>query len=64
MRASLELEYRFVYRALEQSDLMEGIRAAVIDKDRTPNWKHDLDDPLAAAVDAMLAPLGDNTLTF
>ena len=64
VRASLELEYRFVYRALEQSDLMEGIRAAVIDKDRTPNWKHDLDDPLAAAVDAMLAPLGDNTLTF
>ncbi|MDE9451777.1 enoyl-CoA hydratase/isomerase family protein [Aliiroseovarius sp. Z3] len=64
VRASLEMEYRFVYRALKQSDLMEGIRAAVIDKDRTPNWKHDLDDLPDDAVTQMLAPLGDNTLTF
>ncbi|WP_298570027.1 enoyl-CoA hydratase/isomerase family protein [uncultured Aliiroseovarius sp.] len=64
VRPSLQLEYRFVYRALEQSDLMEGIRAAVIDKDRTPNWKHDLNTLPASAVAAMLAPLGDNELTF
>ncbi|MCI2394572.1 enoyl-CoA hydratase/isomerase family protein [Aliiroseovarius sediminis] len=64
VRASLELEYRFVYRALEHSDLLEGIRAAVIDKDRTPHWKHDLDALPADAVKAMLAPLGDNELTF
>ncbi|SEW07831.1 Enoyl-CoA hydratase/carnithine racemase [Aliiroseovarius sediminilitoris] len=64
VRKSLELEYRFVYRALEYSDLMEGIRAAVIDKDRTPNWKHSLDNLPNDAVGKMLAPLGDNTLTF
>ncbi|WP_432448032.1 enoyl-CoA hydratase/isomerase family protein [Aliiroseovarius marinus] len=68
VRKALELEYRFVFRALTHSDLIEGIRAAVIDKDRSPNWKHGLDGPLDDAlngdVDAMLAPLGDNTLTF
>lgn len=64
VRTSLEMEYRFVYRALEHSDLIEGIRAAVIDKDRTPNWKHDLDNPPNGVVEKMLAPLGANTLTF
>ncbi|WP_424944030.1 3-hydroxyisobutyryl-CoA hydrolase [Aliiroseovarius crassostreae] len=64
LRASLALEYRFVYRALTQSDLIEGIRAAVIDKDRSPNWKHGLDDIPAEALDDMLAPLGANELTF
>lgn len=64
VRASLELEYRYVYRAIEQSDLMEGIRAAVIDKDRNPRWSHSIDDLPKAAVDQMLAPLGDKQLTF
>lgn len=64
LRHALQQEYRFVYRALTQSDLIEGIRAAVIDKDRSPNWKHGLDDIPADAVDKMLAPLGANELTF
>ncbi|MDA5093924.1 enoyl-CoA hydratase/isomerase family protein [Aliiroseovarius sp. KMU-50] len=64
LRHALELEYRFVYRALTESDLMEGIRAAVIDKDRNPQWKHALDDLPSDAIDNMLAPLGANELTF
>ncbi|MGA1761371.1 MAG: enoyl-CoA hydratase/isomerase family protein, partial [Paracoccaceae bacterium] len=34
---ALRLEYRFTARAVEHGDFIEGIRAAIIDKDRTPN---------------------------
>lgn len=40
VRAAVEWEYRFSYRALEEGELMEGIRAAVVDKDRKPHWRH------------------------
>lgn len=62
MEKALELEYRFTYRASEHGDFLEGIRAAIIDKDRAPNWQYpDLDVPLAA-VAKMLQPLGPNAL--
>lgn len=38
---SLRDEFRFTSRAVQQSDFLEGIRAAVIDKDRAPNWRYD-----------------------
>jgi enoyl-CoA hydratase len=44
---------------MEHGDFIEGIRAAIIDKDRAPKWRHD--GPLAVpAVDVanMLRPLG------
>ena len=40
IRAALDMEYRFTWRAMEHGDFLEGIRAAIIDKDRSPNWKH------------------------
>ena len=62
MAHALELEYRFTYRAAEHGDFLEGIRAAIIDKDRSPNWQYS-DTPVPArAVDNMLAPLGAHTL--
>jgi len=64
IRRALELEYRFTHRAMEKGDLLEGIRAAVIDKDRAPQWQHDLDDPPLLAATQMLIPLGPDTLTF
>ena len=64
IRDALELEYRFTYRAMEHGDFLEGIRAAVIDKDRSPNWQHDLDNPPSLAATKMLMPLGENKLTF
>ncbi|SUZ32455.1 putative enoyl-CoA hydratase echA8 [Roseibaca ekhonensis] len=65
IQTALEMEYRFTYRATEASDFLEGIRAAIIDKDRAPRWKHaSLAEVTQADVAAMLAPLGARTLTF
>ena len=64
IRRALELEYRFTFRAMEHGDFLEGIRAAVIDKDRSPNWQHSLDAPPALAATKMLMPLGSDSLTF
>ena len=61
---ALGLEYRFTYRAMEQGDFLEGIRAAIIDKDRKPNWKHGLDSLPGVAVAQMLQPLGKDALTL
>lgn len=64
MRTALELEYRYTFRAMEHSDFLEGIRAAIIDKDRNPKWRHALHQDMQADIQAMLAPLGADTLTF
>lgn len=64
IHSALDLEYRFTYRSMRQGDFLEGIRAAIIDKDRKPAWQHDLDSLPDEAVSAMLAPLGAAALTF
>ena len=62
---ALKLEYRFTWRAMEHGDFLEGIRAQIIDKDRNPKWRHSsLDDVTDDEVEDMLAPLGENDLTF
>ncbi|WP_120505107.1 enoyl-CoA hydratase/isomerase family protein [Sulfitobacter mediterraneus] len=62
MEKALDLEYRFTYRAMEHGDFLEGIRAAIIDKDRNPTWQYaDMNVPLAA-VSQMLRPLGADAL--
>lgn len=62
MEAALDLEYRFTYRAMEHGDFLEGIRAAIIDKDRNPRWQY-ADQPVPQeAIDRMLAPLGPEAL--
>ena len=35
----LEMDYHLTHRMLEQKDFYEGIRAAIIDKDKNPQWK-------------------------
>lgn len=65
MRRALEMEYRFTARAMAQADFLEGIRAAIIDKDRAPRWRHASVEAVPAAdVARMLMPLGADTLTF
>ncbi|MGP3697274.1 enoyl-CoA hydratase/isomerase family protein [Rhodobacter sp. NSM] len=65
IRAALELEYRFTFRAQAQADFLEGIRAAIVDKDRNPRWRHSTAaDVSAEEVADLLSPLGADALTF
>lgn len=65
LRDALAFEYRFTARAVAQGDFPEGIRAAIIDKDNAPKWAHaNVSDVTQAEVDAMLADLGNEALTW
>jgi enoyl-CoA hydratase/carnithine racemase len=65
LREALRAEYRYTWRSIAQGDFLEGIRALIIDKDKKPRWVHDrIEDVTAEEVDAMLAPLGGEELTF
>lgn len=58
---ALRNEYRFSHRVAEQGDFREGIRAAIIDKDKSPKWAHDgIDGASPGDVTAMLMPLGQD----
>ncbi|WP_067548852.1 enoyl-CoA hydratase/isomerase family protein [Nocardia crassostreae] len=59
----LNQEYRVSAASLATHDLVEGIRAQVIDKDRNPRWQPaTLADVTAADVDAYFGELGDREL--
>ncbi|MEV6681531.1 enoyl-CoA hydratase/isomerase family protein [Streptomyces erythrochromogenes] len=59
----LEQEYRVSYTALASPDLVEGIRAQVVDKDRNPRWSPGtLEEVGPAAVERYFAPLDANEL--
>ncbi|SLN28864.1 putative enoyl-CoA hydratase echA8 [Roseivivax jejudonensis] len=64
IRKSLDFEYRFTHRALDKADFLEGVRAQIIDKDRTPRWRHELDTLPLADVAAMLQPVREVSLDF
>ncbi|MCF3973481.1 enoyl-CoA hydratase/isomerase family protein [Paracoccus salsus] len=61
MQDSLAREYRFTYRATTETDFLEGVRAQLIDKDRTPRWSADASPE---HVEALLAPLGEDELNW
>jgi enoyl-CoA hydratase/carnithine racemase len=59
LESCLVYEYRFSYRCLEGEEFFEGIRAAVIDKDRKPKWNPPrIEDVRPERVSAAFAPLG------
>jgi enoyl-CoA hydratase len=59
----LDQEYRVSCAALDSPDLVEGIRAQIIDKDRRPRWfPATLPEVTDTAVERFFAPLGDREL--
>ncbi|MFF2654542.1 enoyl-CoA hydratase/isomerase family protein [Streptomyces sp. NPDC058045] len=63
LESVLDQEYRVSCRALTAPDLVEGIRAQVIDKDRTPHWTpRTLPEVTEADVERYFAPLGEREL--
>ncbi len=65
LAATLAMEFRVVCRIAENTDFYEGVRAALVDKDRNPNWSPKrLADVSDDVINAYFAPLGDFELTF
>ena len=59
LRATLIEDYRLACRCLENHDFYEGVRASLIDRDRSPKWDPArLQDVSEAMLDAYFAPLG------
>ena len=54
---ALDLEYRFTSRAQEYGSFQEGIRAAIIDKDRKPKWKFKIDGVPKEIIDEFFKPV-------
>ena len=61
IQESLSREYRFTARATQHSDFLEGVRAQIIDKDRSPKWAA---EATTQAVQDVLAPLGPDEMTW
>ncbi|MBO9464896.1 3-hydroxyisobutyrate dehydrogenase [Tropicibacter sp. R15_0] len=64
IRKALEMEYRVSHRIMEHGDFLEGIRAQIIDKDKSPKWQYADGSVPAVAISKMLMPLGADKLDF
>jgi enoyl-CoA hydratase len=54
--AVLAQDVALAHRFLARSDFIEGVRAQLVDKDRTPHWRHDrVEDVPRSEVEAMFA---------
>ncbi len=57
---ALRMEYALTRRFIETGAMLEGVRAQIIDKDRTPHWPHPtLEAVMDAEVSAMFEPASD-----
>lgn len=55
---NMKMEFRLVARMLARSDIREGIRAFIIDKDNNPRWSpQHFEDITAEDIDEIFAPL-------
>jgi enoyl-CoA hydratase len=65
VRAALIAEYRFTSRVVEHGDFVEGIRAAIVDKDKAPKWNYaTIDDVPQPIVDLFTSEPDAGDLTF
>lgn len=59
----MQMEYRIVRRVMEGHDFFEGVRARIIDKDRTPKWSPaSVEEVSDAAIEAYFSPLDKEEL--
>jgi enoyl-CoA hydratase len=62
---SFQQDYRISLACIAEHDFIEGIRAAIVDKDRHPVWRPDrLEDVTPDIVERHFRPVGDLELTF
>ena len=62
---AMRLEYRIVHRLLAAGDFAEGVRALLLDKDKTPRWRHArLEAVPDDEVEACFAPLAGGDLAL
>ena len=62
---ALDQEFRYTYRCVTQGDFIEGIRAAIIDRDRAPKWQHKSWDSVTPEdVSKMTEDLGNEALQW
>ncbi|WP_296424362.1 enoyl-CoA hydratase/isomerase family protein [Yoonia sp.] len=62
---ALDQEFRYTFRCVAQGDFIEGIRAAIIDRDRTPRWQHkSWEDVPGKDILRMTLPLGQDALQW
>ena len=63
LKQALQLDYRIAHRFMVGEQLFEGVRAAIIDKDKSPKWlPSTLAEVSAGMVDAYFAPLEQGDL--
>ena len=63
--ACMVMEYRMTQQLMEGGDFFEGVRAVVVDKDMTPQWRPGtLAELTAEDVERYFRPLGEDDLTF
>ena len=61
----MKMEFRISQHVMGRDEFYEGVRAVVIDKDQTPNWRPDSLDALSDAdIAEYFAPLDRGELTF
>jgi enoyl-CoA hydratase len=65
LQQCLMREYRAALEVFRSDDFREGVRAAIIDKNRNPKWSPpDIDDVTPAMLAPYLAEIGADELTF
>ncbi len=65
IRETLIQDFRLAWRLVGDADFHEGVRAALIDKDRQPRWRHRrVEDVPPDLVSDYFAPLGQDELAL
>jgi enoyl-CoA hydratase len=60
LKDALDIEYRLCVNLYEHGEFLEGIRALIVDKDKTPRWRPPrLDDVTDSMIEPLFAPVSE-----